>query len=630
MAKFKTPPVIVLDFETFGIEPAPYYPPKPVSVSIKWPQDKHPLFYSWGHVTGGNNVAWHHAHKLILDVFESHLPILMHNSKFDIAVAETHCDAQRYSWKKYHDTLPLIFLDNPRAHTFQLKPAAETYFGQPPDERDVVRDWLMQNQPVEGVRITKSNFMKFIAYCPATIVEDYANGDVQRTFDLFQHVYPMIIERGMGEAYDRERRLIPILLNMEKTGVPVDWARLESDVAAYNICLQRLDAWLRKKIKAKSDVNLDSNEQLVEILVQSGFADPILLGVTKTGKLSATQDAYQRAIRNSQVRNILVYRSQLNNCLNTFMSPWLHTANQSGGLIYTSWNSVRTPSGQKSMGTRTGRLSSSPNFQNISNEFEPLFNKKGLPKAPIELLPMPIIRSYIIPFENYILLDRDFQQQELKVLAHYGDGVLLQAYKTDPNLDVHSYAQKLINELLHTNFARKPIKNVGFAISYGAGLGKIAMMLGSTVEEARTIKNAYLRVFPELKMLYDDMRRRAKADEPIRTFGGRQYWCEDPEIINGQIRTYDYRMTNILVQGSSADITKESMIQFHEYASPDWFMYLSVHDELLIAAPYGQEHEAMECLRQAMDNTPLDIPLLSDGKYSFENWAALQPYNSNI
>src|SRR3546814_8914883 len=114
-----------------------------------------------------------------------------------------------------HASQVLLFLDEPQQTEFGLKPSAERLFGIPPEEQDAVGEWLIANQPIPGVKISKSKqsehyFGRYIAYAPASIVGTYANGDVDRTEDLFRLLWPKTQERGMLHAYDRERRIMPI------------------------------------------------------------------------------------------------------------------------------------------------------------------------------------------------------------------------------------------------------------------------------------------------------------------------------------------------------------------------------------------------------------------------------------
>jgi len=94
--------------------------------------------------------------------------------------------------------------------------------------------------------------------------------------------------------------------------------------------------------------------------------------------------------------------------------------------------------------------------------------RKGLPD-------LPKVRSYIAPFKGEVLCNRDYSQQELRILGHFEGEVLMDAYNENPWLDLHDHARNLINRMLGTNFARKPIKNTAFGLIYGMGPVKLAI-----------------------------------------------------------------------------------------------------------------------------------------------------------
>lgn len=627
-----TPPKpTTIDFETFGIESRPSYPPIPVGVSIK-PWGEKPKYYSWGHPTG-NNCGWGDAYKALYKVWDQPEGLLFQNGKFDIDVAETHMDLDRRDWSCYHDTLFLLFLDDPHQKELGLKPSADRLLGMPPEEQDAVKDWLLANQPLVqvGIKMSASRdsdhyFAKYIAFAPGDLVGKYANGDVVRTEKLFKLLYQKIVDRKMLDAYDRERRLLPILLEIERQGVPVDLARLRRDVASYTKVRDQLDQWLYKQLKMGAhNLNLDSGAQLVKALVVVKKVDVDKLGVTEKGKYKTDKESLLAGVTDKQLLGVLKYRTQLSTCLHTFMEPWLHVAELSGGKIFTTWNQVKGD-----VGTRTGRLSSTPNFQNIPKEFAVIFahELKGLPKSPFKLPTLPQVRSYIIPWDKtHVLLDRDYSQQELRVLGHFEDGALAAAYGADPWLDVHDFARTLINKMTGKNFDRKPIKNTGFGLIYGMGVGKLAIKSDVTVEVAKEVKDAYLAIFPGLKQMYQDMRVRAMSKLPIRTWGGREYFCEEPRFIEGRLRTFDYKLINYLVQGSSADCTKEALIRYWKAKSKDVKLLINVHDEILISAPVKQAKPAMLALRQAMESIEFDVPMLSEGSYSLKTWAGLKTFD---
>ena len=630
-----------IDFETLEIRDRPRHPPPPVGVSIGLPGKK-PHYYAFGHAAGGNAPgAWYAARRALGEVYDSGRPILTHNGlKFDLEVAEDHMGLPRLHWSRYQDSLPLLFLCDPRADTFALKPTAERLLGMKPDERDVVEEWLMDHQPIPGVKLSRSkesdNYVgAFIAYAPAGVVGPYANGDVERTRKIAARVYKDVMSRGMGEAYDRERRLSPHITQMERQGVRVDVERLAKDIALYGLALTKLEDWLRRKLRASESLNLDSGPQLANALVAAGYATEADLGVTPTGKMQTNKEALTNAIKDKQILAVLKYRAQLGTCLKTFMRPWCATAQASGGFIFTTWNSTRVDRGDSSVGTRTGRLSSTPNFQNLPKEFTALFAEwaKGearatLPRMPFVLPPLPLVRSYVVAYDDdHVLIDRDFSQQEPRILGHFEGGALRDAYNNDPWVDFHTHAQTQL-ATMGVELDRSHTKTINLGLIYGLGLGKLAERINRSVEETKKIKATVLNIYPGLKAIYAEMKARAKANEPIRTWGGREYYCEQPVWIDGQLRHFDYKLTNVLIQGSASDHTKEAMIRYCE-AKPDHHrLLLTVHDEILASVPRDERDAAMAQLKTSMESVEFDVPMLSEGSWSDKNWGALKKYDT--
>lgn len=628
-----TPKPVTIDFETFAIEGRPDYPPKPVGVAIKI-HGKAAKYYAWGHPTG-NNCTLEQAKSELAKVWDHKDGMLFQNAKFDLDVANVHMGLALPSWDRVHDTMFLLFLDDPHQRELSLKPSAERLLGMPPEEQDAVADWLEKNYT--DVKVTRAKggnnfFGKFISQAPGDLVGKYGIGDVVRTEKLFDLLYPRTVKRGMLTAYDRERKLLPVLLEMERQGLPVDLKRLRSDVDRYKGWFDRVNLWLIKKLKADSDINLESPQQLMAALIRAGLVDSTKLRQTATGKVAADKAARIEAIKDPAIVAVLSYWSHLKKCLNTYMEPWLRVAEKSDGLIYTNWNQVKSPRGDDSIGTSTGRLSSTPNFQNLPKEFTPTFRHEGpagnkLPKCPIEGLPsLPEIRAYVTPFRGEVLIDRDYSQQEPRILAHFAGGDLLDAYVADPWIDFHDYARQELAKKGYY-YERKPVKIVNLGLMYGMGVGKLAEQIGATVEVATELKRAVLSLYPGLKDMYAEMKARARANQPIRTWGGREYYCEPPQLINGRIVSFDYKMVNLLIQGSAADCTKEALIRFNVVRDPAWRILLNVHDQITVSVPRRDVKRAMEVLRSTMESVEFDVKILSEGSTSSTNWAELKDYD---
>lgn len=629
----KQPKPVVIDFETFGIEDRPSYPPIPVGVSIKWPGKK-AKYFGWGHIQG-NNSSYGEAYAELKKAYANKDGIVCQNGKFDVDVAEVHMDLPIPPWDKIHDTMFLIFLDNPHANDVGLKPAAERLLGRPPEEKDELVDWLVANQPIPGIKISKSktheNYaMKFLPFAPCDLVGKYANSDTETTEGVFNILYAKTAERGMLVPYTREQKLMPILLEMERKGLCVDLKKLRADVEKYQKVAAQVDQWICKSIKAPPGINLDSGAELIDAMINSKKANPDVMPLTPTGKIQTNKDALLIGVTDKALLGMLKTRASLKTCINTFMKSWLEMAERTGGTIHTHWNQVRGTDA----GTRTGRLSATW-FMNIPKEFNPVWaheesdaaKAKLLPKCPIPGMPaLPRVRSYIVPAPGEVFIDRDYSQQEPRILAHFDGGSLMDKYLEDPWIDFHDYAKAELAKM-GKHYDRKPVKNTNLGLIYGMGVGKLAEKNNMSVEESGELKKAILRLYPGLSAMYKDMRARAESGQPVRTWGGREYYCEPPKMVNGRMMKFDYKLVNVLIQGSAADCTKEAIIRYHEAKHPSSSIVLNVHDQVTASVPKKLLKTEMEALRKSMESVEFDVPILSEGAISDVSWEDLQDYD---
>lgn len=609
----------VVDFETGEIQGRPHYPPVPVGFSIKIPEMKKSRYYAWGYPTN-NNCTYEEACEVLQALWESDLPILFHNAKFDVDVAQSHMGCGDIAWDRIHDSMFLLFLHDPHAPSLGLKQSAEQYLGMPPEEQEAVRTWLVKNKVC---RANDAKWGRFIDKAPGDLVGKYADGDVVRTLKLFELLYPEIELRGLLEAYNRERELMPILLENERQGVRVDLPALEKAVEETAKHLEFADNWLRKALKTP-DLNLDADADVAEALDRAGVIKEWTL--TATGKKSIAKKNMPLTIfTDKKIASVFGYRGRLATCRSTFMLPWLEMARASGGVIYTNWNQVRQSSSQDRVsGARTGRLSSNPNFQNIPKSFEGKDDGYEHPKFLSALPPLPLMRQFILPDKGQVFCHRDYNQQELRILAHYEDAALLEAYQADPRLDVHTFVQEEIKSIYGTSLDRSAVKILNFGMIYGMGMEALSSKLQTSVEEARKIKASQKKAIPGLAELEKSTKERGKAGDPIITWGGRQYYSEEPKMINGRMQDFHYKLLNYLIQGSAADCTKQALINYHN-TKQHGRLLLTVHDEINISVPKKYVKSEMEILRQAMQSVPFDVPMLSDGKTG-DKWGSLTKY----
>lgn len=606
---------ITVDFETEAIEGNPLVtPPRSVGFSV-WVPGTDPTYLAYGHPGDTNNCSFNDAHEYLRKLANSGRPLLFHNAGFDLSVWNTDfCNAnikwhERGSWRLIHDTVYLLFLDDPYSTNLSLKPNAHKYLGMPPDEQTELRRWILANI---GEATTK-NWGAYIARAPGDLVGEYACGDVIRTRKLFDLLHPKICELGMEAAYDRERRLFPVTSEGTKRGIRIARDALEHHEQVYTKCYEIATSRLAKALNIPES-HIDSDDLLANGLENSGAVPEWVL--TPTGKRSMAKDNLKIII--PEVKVLMEYRGALETCLQTFMRPWLKFS-EADGRLHPNWNQVRQPKNDfKSKGTRTGRLSSdSPNFQNVPTEYVDLLGNEL--EVPTGLHPVPYMRRYCLPEVGHVWIKRDFSSQEIRILAHFEDGSLCEAYRANPDLDPHKMAQELIQAIVNLLYSRKEVKITGFSIIYGSGYAGLAGQLGQPYEAAFKIKNAYLAAMPSVKELMEDVQTRGRSGQPIRTWGGRLYYVEPPKIIDGRVRDFAYKLLNYLIQGSAADHTKEAICDWQESRLWSDIFLATVHDEINISAPIEDAVEAMRRLRESMDKERFDVPIRSEG-FIGPNW----------
>lgn len=627
----RVPQVAVLDFETDGIESRPRFPPVPRSFSLQRPGERKPTFYAWGHPEG-NNCEESKAREIIRDLWrwaaQEGNALLGQNMKFDCDVAETHFGVPRLPWDRVHDSMFLLFLHDPHAQSLSLKPAAERLLGMAPEEQDKVRQWLVEHK---FVKANQNGAGAFICKAPGKVVAPYANGDVIRTKKLFEFLYKDICQRGMLKAYQREQRLMPILLDTERVGLRCDLRRMEKDFKVYQAALKWADNWLRKQLHAP-DLNLDADKDVAEILDREGVVTEWTW--TKGGNGRAPQRSVSKKnltiamFHNRRIALVHAYRVRLSTSLGMFMENFLRMAREGNGYVFTSWNQVRQSHGNDSFaGARTGRLSASL-FMNIPKDFEDKDDGYEHPKFAKALPPLPLIRNYLLPEPGHVWLHRDFSQQELRVLAHIENGTMAERYRKEPRWDIHTALQQGLREIAGIELSRGGVKIVNFADIYGRGIAQMAESLGVDFDTVKRIRNAKNQLMPGVAQLTAQIKARGGQGFPIHTWGGREYYAEKPQYNKKYDRVMDftYRLLNYAVQGGSADITKEAIIRYFEHPKRQARFLVTVHDELNASAPKSRAKVEMKILREAMEDVPgINVPMLSDGKTG-SAWGSLEEF----
>lgn len=608
--------LVTIDFETLAIQNRPDYPPAPVGVAVKR-GDSASEYWAWGHPID-NNCTRSDAYARLQTIWaDPTMRILCHHAKFDLAVAEERLGLPPLPWNRIHDTMFLLFLADPHAKSLALKSSAERYLNQPPDEQTELHDWLWNHRtqlPQTPIRPTRSNLGAFIAYAPGELVAKYAVGDVNRTKGLFDKLMPLIEKHGMCEAYDRERRLLPILMENERRGIRVDLDRLHQDCALYEDELARADGWLRSRLAAPG-LSLDNDNDYADALVSAGVVSDAAWTYTATGRRSVAKTALTPDKYNDQeVARVYGYRGKLTTCLRMFMQSWRDQGAACGGYIHPQWNQVRDERG----GTRSGRPSmTNPNLLNVTKEFKTGAEGEGWEfPTEIGLAPLPLVREYMLPDPGHVWLHRDYDGQELRVYSHFERGSFYRMYQENPNAKPHDCVRNLITHITGSDIGKTKTKNVNFGRIYGGGAPRIAEIMHCDIAGAKRLLAAHAQAMPDLQIIQKELGALARARTPLRTWGGRTIFAEPAKIVDGRMREFFYKLLNYLVQGSSADITKEAIIRWHNHPDRDLAarLLLTVYDENNISAPIELALRQMTVLDEAMSSIELDVPLLSKGK----------------
>ncbi len=599
-------PIGCVDFETLAIAPRPLYPPKPVGVALRSSRWKRSKYLAWGHPCENNCTREDAVRQLKAFVAEHR--VLCHHAGFDLDVMETHLGIP---WPEGHeDTLLLAFLVDPDSPSLSLKPLAERYLNEPPSEQEALHEWILKNVP----EATPKTAGAYIARAPGKLVGTYACGDTDRTLGLYDHFMREIEkEPRLRRAYERELKVTRTLIKMERRGIPIRTSLLERDVKRYESTLREVELGLLRKMKIKRpEEKLEefvwSGKNFAEVLLSSGLVKE--LPMTEKGNPSVAADSLA-TVMPKKIAHEFEVRSQIATCLATFMRPWLKQARETDGLFFARFNQVRGDyHGGSAVGARTGRLSMSPSMMNII---------RGDKDERV-----PRLRDYIGRGRFALLGQRDASQQELRITAEYEDGPFKAAYLRNPRQDGHTMVGGLIKETTGIVLDRYPVKTINFAILYGAGINKLAAQLGVSKEEAKRLLEAHRKALPGIPALQSALKERARLNEPIFTWGGRRYFCEPPKVIEGRLRTFEYKLLNVLVQGSAADCTKQAMVNYDSLGSfaEENPLLLQIHDELIFGiSNRALAREAHRRVREAFsDLEDFSIPMLSDGKIGAVSW----------
>ncbi len=411
---------------------------------------------------------------------------------------------------------------------------------------------------------------------------------------------PRLAEKGLDRVYEEiELPLVPVLADMERTGIRVDSARLRE--LSLDMEKQLADVTARIYTAAGTEFNINSPKQLGEILFER-LNLPAAKRTRKTGGYSTDQAVLEELAASYELpRMILEYR-QVAKLKSTYVDSLPALIDPETGRIHTFFNQT---------GTATGRLSSSePNLQNI----------------PVRTDLGRLIRSAFIPEPGNIFLSADYSQIELRVLAHLsGDEVLNAAFRQ--NEDIHERtAREVFGAAAEENRAeyRRRAKVINFGIVYGLSAYGMAQRLGIPREEAQMIIDAYFERYSGVRAWLDRTLEEVRKAGEVRTLFGRIRPIPDIHSKDFSTRQFAERTAvNSPIQGTAADLIKIAMIRIHRSLREQGLMarlLLQVHDELVLELPPEELEVVRTLVKREMENAaPLSVPLVADSNVA-DNW----------
>ncbi len=406
---------------------------------------------------------------------------------------------------------------------------------------------------------------------------------------LYEIYYNRLLEQEKKLYKNTELPLVKVLFEMEKTGVCIDEETLYQTAAQFNAELSTIT----KEIYALAGetFNVNSTQQLGKILFEK-----LKIGgdkKKKDGKYKTTAEELEKYAEDYEiVRLILRYRKiqKLNSTYVEGFKPLLVN-----GRVHTTYNQSFTA---------TGRLSSAnPNLQNI-----PIRTDEGR-----------ALRKLFKATDGNVLIDADYSQIELRLLAHFsGCKELVKAYCE--GVDIHALtASQVLNIPVEevTSSQRRDAKAVNFGIIYGISAFGLSKDLGITPKKAQEYIDKYFESYSDVKEYMQQNVQTAKEKGCVETLLGRRRVINELRSSNYNVRSFGERAAmNMPLQGSSADIIKVAMINVYNQLKKDGYkakLVLQVHDELVIDCPKEEAEKVATLLKNEMENAvSLSVPLTVD------------------
>lgn len=448
------------------------------------------------------------------------------------------------------------------------------------------QEWARERPPeAKLIKWAKSN-MKLIQDTNMKAMSDYAIGDIDATWDVFQYLKNKV-DLELSLKYSM---LAHICIHYRTKGVRVDIGRARE-------IRNKMIPLIAEKYKevyriAGGEFNLGSIKEVPEVFDRLGISYPRSEkgnpSITTPWMLKQNHPICKAII--SARKALKIDRDFIQKII--AMQEFTCPGAEKYGRVYPELHLLRA---------RTGRFScTNPNLQQIPSR-DPVYG--------------PMCRSIFVAEEGDKWFSLDYSNQEGRLQVHYayllkceGAAKLRDAFIKNPNLDMHDMVAKMVG------ITRTEAKVVNLGLSYGMGIGTLASGLGIAKEGAVIIKYKYNALAPFLDQLNKKCQEVAQKRGSIKTLGGRLVRIDTPIQQGGREISFWYKSLNSLIQGSAADMTIEAMIQAYKENIPVMF---PIHDELVMSGSAAQAKRLQIIMINAVD---LCIPNVVECGDGGSNW----------
>jgi len=558
----KATSVIAYDLETTGLEP--FRQDQLIGVAImvpdltgKTPGDSY--YVPFRHQTG-DNLPIENLYRLAPYLANPEKVLMGFNVKFDVHFTE----ADRMPvHNQLIDVMLGAHLANENEMSFALKRLGAKYVdkGAAKAEADLM-------QALKDRKLKKGD----MSHLPPEIVAPYAEQDVQLTWALAKVYSKNLTDQGINHLWPDINKYLEAVITMERCGVMVDIDGCRRNLATAEKNQKRL--WEEMSALAGWDFNPKSVPQLQKVLGQHG-----------------TDKAALRKSKHPIVPLLLEHRAWAK-ATDTFYR----------GLLDRMDSNNRVHPNLSLIGTISSRLScSNPNLQ-------------ALPKRSGKIYK---VRDLIVAPPGYVLMSWDWNQAELRLLAHYTqDPFLVEAFRE--NKDIHGETAAALG------ISRDAAKRINFGSVYGVGADTLAEELGVQREVAANYLDKYHQTVPGVRKMYRKAARVADKDRKIPMWTGRlrHYRQEDAT----------HKAMSNLIQGGVAEMMRVAITKLHDVMrGTKARQILQVHDEVLFEIPRGQEVEWSIEIKRIMEDFGFHVPMVADGKIGL-SWGSrhMQPIGCDL